>query len=178
MIWPPLCNGTTCADFQTWGMIPVEMERLKRTVICLAINEAQSFKKCDTAVKVCVCTNTHTHAGHYELLLATRFSIAVLFHPILMHLISLCVDWPFHTQTVLLDPHESKRDDREQDRDYVKKREKKMTVGGERKKNKSKRGRIERGGRDAVGHLFEHKYLRQRSRCRGTNYVESAQLCA
>lgn len=47
-----------------------------------------------------------------------------------------------------------------------------------KEKSKGKTGRTERGNRDAVGHLFEHKYLCQRSQCWGTNYVESAQLCS
>lgn len=45
----------------------------------------------------------------------------------------------------------------------------------ERTRNReSREGRV--AGRAAAGHLFEHKYLCQRSQCRGTNYVESAQL--
>ena len=45
-------------------------------------------------------------------------------------------------------------------------------------KHKGKRGEERGRHRDAVGHLFEHKYLCQRSQCRGTNYVESAQPCS
>lgn len=48
-----------------------------------------------------------------------------------------------------------------------------MTVGEKEKRNKCWRGRKE-GRRDAVGHLFKHKYLCQRSLCQGTNYAESA----
>lgn len=48
----------------------------------------------------------------------------------------------------------------------------------DRKKKMGKRGRKDRGNRDAVGHLFEHKYLCQHLLCQGTNYVESAQLCS
>lgn len=83
-----------------------------------------------------------------------------------------CVNLP---HPVLQGPHVSKRDDRR-----ICEEEKKMTAGekDQKKKSKGKTGRTERGNRDAVGHLFEHKYLCQRSQCWGTNYVESAQLCS
>lgn len=43
--------------------------------------------------------------------------------------------------------------------------------------NEVKREKMEEG-RDAVGHLSEHKYPCQHSLCQGTNYVESAHLCS